>query len=356
MNIYIYIANLNPTPDEVINRPEGKDFYKGAVTPDNFLAVLKGDSASTKGGSGKVLKSGPNDHVFVYITAHGAPGLLAFPEDEYRLTHLVFNLPTQLVFYIDASWSGSMMTKLPDDIDVYATTATNSNEVSYACYYDEKRETYLGDWYSVNWMEDSDVEDISMETLMRQFKIIQSNTSRVMKFGNETLANMKVMAFQGNANAWPNSPMTLKPVADPGLTFSTEVPLEILRRKSSNTDNSLYQSHLKELRRKMLKVVTLVTGSESEYQKVLCEKMDLTQHQCYEIAVTQYKKHCFSWPTNYEDYLLDLYLLFNLCGKIYQQERYRIHLIPPSFYTFPPGFRSIQFLFQSIQKIPHFPR
>lgn len=27
-----------------------------AVTPDNFLAVLKGDSASTKGGSGKVLK------------------------------------------------------------------------------------------------------------------------------------------------------------------------------------------------------------------------------------------------------------------------------------------------------------
>lgn len=26
--------------------------------------------------------SGPNDHVFVYITAHGAPGLLAFPEDE----------------------------------------------------------------------------------------------------------------------------------------------------------------------------------------------------------------------------------------------------------------------------------
>src|SRR4029434_7107016 len=26
------------------------------VTPDNFLAVLKGDSASVKGGSGKVLK------------------------------------------------------------------------------------------------------------------------------------------------------------------------------------------------------------------------------------------------------------------------------------------------------------
>lgn len=40
---------------------------------------------------------------------------------------------------------------------VYATTAANAKESSYACYYDEKRDTYLGDWYSVNWMEDSDV-------------------------------------------------------------------------------------------------------------------------------------------------------------------------------------------------------
>lgn len=39
---------------------------------------------------------------------------------------------------------------------VYATTAANPHESSYACYYDEKRDTYLGDWYSVNWMEDSD--------------------------------------------------------------------------------------------------------------------------------------------------------------------------------------------------------
>lgn len=39
---------------------------------------------------------------------------------------------------------------------VYATTAANGEESSYACYYDDERETYLGDVYSVNWMEDSD--------------------------------------------------------------------------------------------------------------------------------------------------------------------------------------------------------
>ena len=39
---------------------------------------------------------------------------------------------------------------------VFATTAANAEESSYACYLDEKRNTYLGDVYSVKWMEDSD--------------------------------------------------------------------------------------------------------------------------------------------------------------------------------------------------------
>jgi len=39
---------------------------------------------------------------------------------------------------------------------VWATTAANAHESSYACYYDSRRQTYLGDVYSVNWMEDSD--------------------------------------------------------------------------------------------------------------------------------------------------------------------------------------------------------
>lgn len=47
---------------------------------------------------------------------------------------------------------------------VYATTAANPHESSYACYYDEKRDTYLGDWYSVNWMEDSDVVGVLFQS------------------------------------------------------------------------------------------------------------------------------------------------------------------------------------------------
>ena len=52
---------------------------------------------------------------------------------------------------------------------VYATTAANGHESSYACYYDKKRKTYLGDLYSVNWMENSDVSNLNTETLASQF-------------------------------------------------------------------------------------------------------------------------------------------------------------------------------------------
>jgi legumain len=46
----------------------------------------------------------------------------------------------------------------------WATTAANAIESSYACYFDDLRETYLGDVYSVNWMEDSDKVRFAMFT------------------------------------------------------------------------------------------------------------------------------------------------------------------------------------------------
>lgn len=41
-------------------------------------------------------------------------------------------------------------------VPVFATTAANPRESSYATYWNEKRQTYLGDLYSIAWMENSD--------------------------------------------------------------------------------------------------------------------------------------------------------------------------------------------------------
>jgi legumain len=77
-----------------------------------------------------------------------------------------------MVIYIEACESGSMFEGLlPNNINIYATTASNAEESSYSCYYDDKRKTFLGDLYSVSWMEDSDAEDISKESLFKEFQV-----------------------------------------------------------------------------------------------------------------------------------------------------------------------------------------
>ncbi|KAH7962929.1 hypothetical protein HPB52_018776 [Rhipicephalus sanguineus] len=220
--MYDDIANSteNPTPGVIINHPKGKDVYQGVpkdytrdlVTPQNFLDILEGKKV--KGGSGKVIASGPNDHIFVNFADHGAPGLIAFPNDELHARQFMKVIKrmneqkrfAKMTIYIEACESGSMFAGLlPDNVNVYATTAANPDESSYACYWDDKRQTYLGDVYSVNWMEDSDKEDLHTETLIDQFEIVrkETNTSHVMEYGDLDIGQLSVSEFQGEKEAKP---------------------------------------------------------------------------------------------------------------------------------------------------------
>lgn len=354
--MYDDIANSedNPTPGIVINRPNGSDVYAGVlkdytgedVTPQNFLAVLRGDEEAVKGkGSGKVLKSGPRDHVFIYFTDHGATGILVFPNDDlhvkdlnetirYMYEHKMYQ---KMVFYIEACESGSMMKHLPTDINVYATTAANPTESSYACYYDEKRSTYLGDWYSVNWMEDSDVEDLTRETLHKQYQLVKShtNTSHVMQYGNKSISTMKVMQFQGMKHK-ASSPISLPPVTHLDLTPSPEVPLTILKRKLMSTNDLQESRNLVEqihrhldarhiIQKSVQKIVSLLTSSDAEAEGLLSRRAELKAHECYQAAVSHFRAHCFNWHlSTYEYALRHLYVLVNLCEEPYPIDRIRL--------------------------------
>ncbi|XP_012580116.1 PREDICTED: legumain isoform X1 [Condylura cristata] len=357
--MYDDIANSedNPTPGVVINRPNGSDVYAGVpkdytgedVTPQNFLAVLRGDAEAVKGnGSGKVLKSGPRDHVFVYFTDHGAAGILVFPNDELHVKDLNETIQymydhkkyQKMVFYIEACESGSMMKHLPKDINVYATTASNPRESSYACYYDEKRSTYLGDWYSVNWMEDSDVEDLTKETLHRQYLLVKShtNTSHVMQYGNKSISNMKVMQFQGVKHK-ASSPISLPPVTNLDLTPSPEVVLTILKRKLMKT-NDLVESkrlvkeinaHLEArtvIEKSVQKIVSLLARSDAEADRLLSARATLTAHDCYQAAVSHFRSRCFNWHSSvqHEHALRFLYVLVNLCEEPYPVDRIKMSM------------------------------
>ncbi|XP_053330704.1 legumain isoform X2 [Spea bombifrons] len=352
--MYDDIANdtENPTKGVIINRPNGTNVYEGVlkdytgedVTPENFLAVLKGDAEAVKGtGSGKVINSGPDDHVFVYFTDHGAEGLLAFPDDDLYAKNLSETIQymyenkkyRKMVFYIEACESGSMMEHLPNSIDVYATTAANPHESSYACYFDKERDTYLGDLYSVSWMEDSDVEDLTKETLHKQFKLVKkhTNSSHVMQYGNKTLSMMKVKQFQGsNKNISP--PMKMEPpVGNLDLTPSPEVPMAILKRKLMAANNVLEARKIvseirslqeaKELiQESMKKIVNLVTDANELSEDLLNDQVPLKDHDCYIGAAEHFKHRCFNWHSPLYEYAMrQLYVLANLCEAGYPLER-----------------------------------
>jgi len=341
--MYDDIANnaQNPTKGIIINHLNGSDVYKGVpkdyvgkdVTVQNFLNILTGNKEAMKNiGSGKVIESGPNDHVFVNFVDHGATGILAFPVGELtvkQLTDAINKLHNEkrygkLVFYIEACEAGSMFRNvLPDNINVFATTASDYDESSYACYYDAKRGTYLGDWYSVNWMEDSDKEDIEKETLQQQFQITknETTTSHVMEYGDLSISKLVVGEFQGEK--------AVPPKVMPKVPFkrgapSWEVPLDILYRKiaDAKTDQEKQQlqaevdamiekrSHLETIVKKIITRVAI--SREHEERLTLARPQALTQLDCHDNLVKAFSRHCFDFGKN--TYALKYaYILANIC-------------------------------------------
>jgi legumain len=59
--------------------------YKGEnVNAEVFLAVLEGNAAAvTNKGSGRVLKSGSADRVFLFYSDHGAAGVVGMPSGPF---------------------------------------------------------------------------------------------------------------------------------------------------------------------------------------------------------------------------------------------------------------------------------
>ena len=53
-----------------------QDYTGDDVNVNNFFAALLGNKSALTGGSGKVVDSGPNDHIFIYYSDHGGPGVL----------------------------------------------------------------------------------------------------------------------------------------------------------------------------------------------------------------------------------------------------------------------------------------
>ena len=185
-------SRYNPFPGQLFNKPtaagvEGVNVYDQseidysgkAVNKENFLNVLKGIDT----GAGPVLKSDENSKVFVYFVDHGGAGLICTPNgssDWIYADELDSTLQTmkdtgmfkELTFYLEACESGSMFPNLKADENIYALTASNATQSSWGAYCGSEAVidgvnigSCLGDLFSINWMEDTESHDVSIETL-----------------------------------------------------------------------------------------------------------------------------------------------------------------------------------------------
>ncbi len=213
----------NPIQGKIFNKPDpkgkGVDVYKGCkidyrkkqVNPKTFLNILQGNRI--KYGSKKTLKSTSEDNVFVYFSDHGGVGLIAFPDSFLYANKLIQALTNmhskkmykKLVFYLEACESGSMFKKLPKNINIYATSAANAKESSWATYcppHDKvdgkSMDTCLGDEYSVNFLEDNDADKGLTKTLDEQFNVVKQKTkhSHVQRFGDMSFVNDEINNYE----------------------------------------------------------------------------------------------------------------------------------------------------------------
>jgi len=103
----------------------------------------------------------------------------------------------EMLIYIEACESGSMFSGLlPEDWNIYATTAANTVESSWGWYCSPSDKvdgksigTCLGDEYSITWMEDMEAHDECTETVGDQYDAVHVGVvkSHVMEYGTKSL-------------------------------------------------------------------------------------------------------------------------------------------------------------------------
>ena len=231
--LYDNVANdpQNPFPGRLFNVPSNKtspgiDVYQGTkkdyvgntVTAANFLAVLSGDQSIVPRGY-PVLKSGPNDRVFIGFFDHGGPQILGTPVGPYITRLALLNtLDTmfrkkmfkELIFYVEACEAGSMFLDMPTDHKIYVVTAANSSQSSWGdycpggndwVYYNNSYKeinSCLGDTFSNKWMANLQKFLLKNETLLQQFSRVkkETNTSNVSRYGDLRFENETIHNFE----------------------------------------------------------------------------------------------------------------------------------------------------------------
>lgn len=315
-------SSENPLKGQLYNKPGDDavdvragcniDYSGDIVTGALFTGVITGNESAVPA-NGKVLKSGPNDDVFIYFVDHGGAGIVSFPNGPfYHATQLSMDLEAMqnntmfntLIFYMEACYSGSMFTDLPTNGNgrMLALTAANAKESSWGYYcmdadvHGKDIGTCLGDLFSISWMEDSDAADLSTETFKTQIDRVvkRTNKSHVLQFGDTSVESLTLGTLESKLLAAPHS--TIGAPSQSNSMKSRDVPSMSAWRKYLN---SLDETE-KEIYMNLYKLI--LEGQEADENvfkniaKNACRVNMLNQMNCEEYLLTAREelkeKHC----------------------------------------------------------------
>lgn len=343
-------SESNPTPGILVNEPDGWDVYDGVkvdydgdfVTPKNFLNVLSGNKTAMNGiGTGRVIESGPDDFVFVNFDDHGSPGLLGFPRDVLHVKDLYRTLKSmseqnkfkKMGLYIEACYSGSLFDKiLGDDLNIFAMTAADPYESSYACYYDPLRETYVGDEFSVNWLEHAEMMPLEKKSLHNLFAKVRTNTtnSHVQEYGDLDAGSLKLSKFFNENPTGYYSSSDIRKTHPKDAVKSEDVPLAILQKKilkaSKSNDAQVVSRYTMEIQsildtrnvidKSVDQILLRIVGENNDKVEEIKRKIipiDKNNMDCCAKISDTYFQHCFHFSENpYVGKVL--YPLLNMCS------------------------------------------
>lgn len=365
--MYDDIANNdeNPRKGIIINNPKGGDVYKGvpkdytgeSLTTSNLLAAILGDKKSIKGGSGKVVNSGPNDRIFIYYSDHGSPGVLTMPgDDDLYAKDLITALKKKhemgayksMVIYVEACEAGSIFEGiLPNNMNIYVTTASNSEESSWATYCPGFEpspptgfDTCLGDLYSVAWMEDSDAHNLGSESLEQQYQVVMKRTaddgdehgSHVMQYGTMNLDQEYLSMYLGVSSDSHKGGHLATPVSS-SVVEQHEADILYLRRKVLKAEGSIKKakaqkelddalSQREQVDYRVESLGKALFGAQNGHQIIKTVRSSgqpiVDDWDCFKSMVETYKSYCGPLSTYGKKHLR---AFANVCNAGVQQEQ-----------------------------------
>ncbi|KAF6215910.1 hypothetical protein GE061_000245 [Apolygus lucorum] len=334
----IAYSALNPFPGTIINRPGGPNVYKGVkidyrgtdVTPTNFLRVLKGDKQAMQGiGSGRVIESDRDTNIFVYFSDHGGYQVLAFPTGfllASSLTNTLIemyrsNRYNKIIMYIEACFAGSLFDGiLPNNMRVFAMTASARNENSYPLFWDYSYRAHLADVFSFFWLDRMDsTRNGTFDQFFNQFQVLrlQVPTSHVEIYGDFSIGfdAMTPNHAAPTTPSWPDQ--NLYSVVDVPV-FHHERMIDAARdlrsKQAAQQEYDLLVQGRKvfdELMEEIAKVATEGTGHTSSEVLVPFPPATPEISPCYESLIDTFARHCFAHEHHY--ILKHLRVFANIC-------------------------------------------